>query len=164
MLKHKLAFTSVLGRGSVFKLTLLNSTEAPSKNLLSPTAIQQPHLNIRVLIIDDDESVRIGMIALFQSWGCRCDAAEAIEGAVTLALHNQPVIIISDYRLRNLETGAQAIAAVRHACKEEIPALLITGDTAKDRLIEATNSGIPLLNKPVSPSILHAKILDLLQQ
>jgi hypothetical protein len=33
--------------------------------------------------------------------------------------------IISDYRLRKLEAGAQAIAAVRHACKKEIPALLI---------------------------------------
>lgn len=164
MLQHKLEFASVLGRGSVFKLMLLNSNEEPSKNLLSPTAVQQSHLNISVLIIDDDESVRIGMIALFQSWGCRCDAAETIEGAVTLALDNQPVIIISDYRLRNLETGAQAIAAVRHACKEEIPALLITGDTAKDRLIEATNSGIPLLNKPVSPSILYTKIIDLLQK
>jgi len=163
MLHLNLAFTSVLGRGSVFKLTLLNSAEEPSKNLLSPTAVQQPHLNISVLIIDDDESVRIGMIALFQSWGCHCDAAETIEGAVTLALHNQPVIIISDYRLRNLETGAQAIAAVRRACKKEIPALLITGDTAKDRLIEASNSGIPLLNKPVSPSVLHTKIIELLQ-
>lgn len=163
MLHHNLAFMSVVGRGSVFKLTLLNSAEKPSKNLLSPTAVQQPHLNISVLIIDDDESVRIGMIALFQSWGCHCDAAESIESAVALALHNQPVIIISDYRLRNLETGAQAIAAVRSACKKEIPALLITGDTAKDRLIEAVNSGIPLLNKPVSPSILHAKILELLQ-
>jgi two-component system, sensor histidine kinase len=163
MLHHNLAFMSVVGRGSVFKLTLLNSAEEPSKNLLSPTAVQTPHLNISVLIIDDDESVRIGMIALFQSWGCHCDAAESIESAVALALDNQPVIIISDYRLRNLETGAQAIAAVRSACKQEIPALLITGDTAKDRLIEAVNSGIPLLNKPVSPSILHAKIFELLQ-
>lgn len=162
MLQHKLAFTSVLGRGSVFKLTLLNSIEAPFENIPSPAAVQQPDLNIGVLIIDDDEGVRTGMVALFQSWGCQCSAAESIESAVALALNTEPLIIISDYRLRNLETGAQAITAVRHACDKDIPALLITGDTAKDRLIEATNSGIPLLNKPVSPSMLHAKILDLL--
>lgn len=163
MLQHKLSFKSEPGRGSVFKIMLLNSKENPSECTPLLTAQKNFNLKINVLIIDDDESVRIGMTALFQSWGCHCNAAESIEGAVAAALKIKPSVVISDYRLRNLETGAQAIAAVRHACEKEIPAIIITGDTAKDRLIEASNSGIPLLNKPVSPNLLHSKIIELLR-
>jgi signal transduction histidine kinase/CheY-like chemotaxis protein len=163
MLQHPLSFHSTPGRGSVFKLQLVNAVDEPIQECHATINEPPTQLNISVLIIDDDENVRTGMVALFQSWGCHCAAAETIEEAVTLALHTQPLIIISDYRLRNSETGAQAITAIRHACNKEIPALLITGDTAKDRLIEATNSGIPILNKPVSAISLHTKIVDLLQ-
>jgi CheY-like chemotaxis protein len=70
--------------------------------------------------------------------------------------------IISDFRLRDLQTGAQAIEQIRTACGTNLPALLVTGDTGRDRLIEATQSGIPLLSKPVSPSVLYAKLSELL--
>lgn len=45
--------------------------------------------------------------------------------------------------------------AVRHELDEQVPALLITGDTAPARLREARASGIPLMHKPVAPGPLY---------
>jgi CheY-like chemotaxis protein len=98
------------------------------------------------------------MLGLLQTWGCQVVAADSIDEALQLIKNQQPDLIISDFRLRDLQTGAQAIAQIRAACNTNIPALLITGDTGKDRLIEATQSGIPLLSKPVAPAVLYEKV------
>ena len=67
-----------------------------------------------------------------------------------------PDIIISDYRLRENQTGAQAIKAINEFIEKDIPAIIITGDTAPDRLQEAKESGYQLLHKPVAPSKLRS--------
>jgi hypothetical protein len=43
-----------------------------------------------------------------------------------------------------------------------VPALLISGDTAPERLREAEASGLPLLHKPVPVDTLRAQLLALL--
>jgi CheY-like chemotaxis protein len=48
--------------------------------------------------------------------------------------------------------------------EQTLPALLITGDTAPERLREARASGIPLLHKPVSPDQLYRRIESMLHQ
>ena len=111
--------------------------------------------DVRVLVIDDDESVRTGMRQLLGAWGCACDVADSIEEAQALARAHPPGLVISDYRLRELRTGAEAIAALRAEFGAALPALLITGDTAPQRLREARASGVPLLHKPVLPSELY---------
>jgi CheY-like chemotaxis protein len=121
-------------------------------------------LNARLLIIDDDEIVREGMLHLLRDWGCECEAAESIEEALALVQLNVPDVIISDYRLREQRTGVEAIAALRALLGESLPALLITGDTAPERLREAQASGLPLLHKPVSPGKLYRKLVELQQE
>jgi two-component system, sensor histidine kinase len=69
-----------------------------------------------------------------------------------------PDLILSDYRLRDQMTGAQAVALLRAHWGQPVPAILLTGDTARERLREALSSGMPLLHKPVSPSQLHQQI------
>jgi len=44
---------------------------------------------------------------------------------------------------------------------DTLPALLVTGDTAPERLRQAQASGIPLLNKPVSPGQLYRAMMTL---
>jgi CheY-like chemotaxis protein len=72
-------------------------------------------------------------------------------------------LVISDWRLRQTETGAQAIAALRAELGHDLPALLITGDTAPERLRQAQASGILLLHKPVAPEKLREELLGLLR-
>jgi CheY-like chemotaxis protein len=126
------------------------------------TLLNVRNLNVRVLVIDDDEAVRDGMVHLLCDWGCECVAVESIEQALSSIKNFVPDLVISDYRLREQRTGAEAIAALRAECGEKLPAILITGDTAPERLREALVSGIPLLHKPVSPSQLNQSLVELL--
>ena len=70
-----------------------------------------------------------------------------------------PRLIISDYRLRGEETGHKVIERLRHEYNEDIPAILITGDTAPERLREAAAGGHALLHKPVQPQQLRQAML-----
>jgi signal transduction histidine kinase/CheY-like chemotaxis protein len=162
-LNHPLSLSSVLHRGSVFRLQL------PIDNSVETTALAMSQsrtrlLNARLLFVDDDVIVRNGMLHLLREWGCECEAAESIEEALLLARKNPPDVIVSDYRLRGQHTGVEAIAAVRALLGYDLPALLITGDTAPERLREAQASGIPLLHKPVTPGMLYRRLLELQQE
>lgn len=167
-LGHALSLASRPGRGSVFRLELpvvrtavvapLGQPETTVDEI--PLAFEFP---IRALIVDDDANIRGGLSALLREWGCLCSGAESIEEALALARDETPDIIISDYRLRESLTGAQAIEALRRQAGTDIPALLITGDTAPERLREALASGVPLLHKPLPPERLFAEMLKLLE-
>ena len=82
--------------------------------------------------------------------------------ALAHAAHVGNIYVISDYRLRDQRTGLEAIASLRAVLGQNLPAVLITGDTAPDRLREALSSNIPLLHKPVSPDQLHLGVVNIL--
>jgi CheY-like chemotaxis protein len=71
----------------------------------------------------------------------------------------RPSLIICDYRLRDGEDGIGVIQRLQSEYNDDIPALLISGDTAPDRLREAQTSGFQLLHKPVPARELQAAIL-----
>ena len=169
-LGHPLSLVSEPGRGSVFRLRLARARLAAasdwsargsgSARALAALAMTMPA--VRVLVIDDDEAVRGGMRQLLNGWGCACDAVDSIEEALALARVNPPGLVISDYRLRERRTGAEAIDALRAEFGAALPALLITGDTAPERLRQARASGVLLLHKPVSPRQLHHGLMAVL--
>jgi signal transduction histidine kinase len=154
-LGQQLSLVSKPGRGTVFKLSLPVARIGVAAGSAEAAPSAANVFDLRVLVIDDDESVRTGMRQLLGAWGCECDAADSIEEAQALARAHPPGLVISDYRLRELRTGAEAIAALRAELGAALPALLITGDTAPQRLREARATGVPLLHKPVLPSELY---------
>ena len=162
-LGHRLSLASTPLRGSVFRLTLPIVTGALPDVLPVIAQGKTRLLEVCVLVIDDDEIVREGMVHLLRDWGCECQAAESIEEALALARVLPPDLVISDYRLREQRTGVEAIAALRTLLGNSLPAVLITGDTAPKRLREAKASGVPLLHKPVSPSQLYRKLVEVLE-
>lgn len=163
VLGHGLSLHSRPGCGSVFRLSMQQARGAVLD--ASVSALQPPcsALKLRILVIDDEQSVRRGMLHLLQDWGCDCRTAEGIEEALQDVQEWLPDVIISDYRLREQRTGSEAIAALRERLRYPVPALLITGDTAPQRLREAQESGVPLLHKPVSPSQLYQQLLLITQ-
>lgn len=163
-LGHNMSLASTPQRGSVFRLTLPIATTIPLTEQSDAPQSKTRLLEVRVLVIDDDEIVREGMLHLLRDWGCECEAAESIGEALALARINTPEVVISDYRLREQRTGVEAITELRALLGESLPALLITGDTAPKRLREAQASYIPLLHKPVSPSQLYRKLVDVLEE
>jgi CheY-like chemotaxis protein len=164
VLGYPLILASRPGQGSVFKL-LLPTSDAPAvMEAPSSVPVAFGKLDLKVLVIDDDNAVRIGMEQLLRDWGCACQVAESVEEALEMVQQFRPNIVISDYRLREQRNGTEAIALLRKRLGSDLSALLITGDTAPERLREAQASGVPLLHKPVTPELLYRKLLEVQAQ
>ena len=71
-------------------------------------------------------------------------------------------MIVCNYRLRDGHTGIKAIHALRTAFSADLPGLLLTGDTAAERLREVSSSGFEVLHKPVSAEHLNRALQRML--
>jgi CheY-like chemotaxis protein/anti-sigma regulatory factor (Ser/Thr protein kinase) len=164
LLQCELTLRSQPGKGSCFRVTLpLSADRGPSPEAAAEVEAMERGRGLLV-VIDDEAAIREAMASLLQGWGYAVISAGSGEEMLTkLANHpTRPDLIISDYRLRGEETGIQAIARLQSEFNEAIPALLVTGDTAKDRLTEAQASGLVLLHKPVPNGKLRAAIVHLM--
>jgi DNA-binding NtrC family response regulator len=99
------------------------------------------------------------METLLKDMGCEVRSTETIESTLQAAQQEAPDILIADLRLSGDENGLQAIKAIREL-HPDLPALLITGDTAPHRLKLTKRTGVPLLHKPVGPDTLARAIQD----
>ena len=167
LLGHPVELDSHPGRGSRFSVSVplaaqpRGAAEMPAPSLV----VTDPARGKRVIVIDDDALVLDGMRGILQSWGCQVQTAAS--GAAALAClaedGGQPDLIISDSRLADGKTGIEAIERLREALGVPVPAFVITGDTAPERLREASAGGFHLLHKPVSPMALRTTLNRLLK-
>jgi CheY-like chemotaxis protein len=117
-----------------------------------------------IAVVDDEQAIRDAMYSLLTSWGYEVITA----GSGAEAMHlvacraESPNLIICDYRLRDNENGIDVVEQLRDQCSRAVPAMLITGDTAADRLMEAQASGLLLLHKPVPNGKLRAAVVNLI--
>jgi CheY-like chemotaxis protein len=111
------------------------------------------------------------MHSLLAAWGCICtsfeSAQEALDHLSGLPDTALPQVLLSDYRLRHELTGAQAIADVRQALlargyTAKLPAIIVTGDTAPERIREAQRTDALLLHKPMSAPALQKALAQVL--
>ena len=165
LLEHRLTLESQPGKGSCFTI------EVPRTSALSHT---DPGVTVRsagtaapgsglILVIDDEGAIQTAMRVLLQSWGYSVIAAGSYDEMLAqIAVRPEhPSLIICDYRLRDNETGSAVIEKLRNEYNDSIPGMLITGDTAPDRIKEAQASGCLLLHKPVPNEVLRAAIVRL---
>lgn len=157
----ELLVKSTPGKGSVFRLVLPEAEISVVEDIKDDSTINRFD-NKCILVIDDDESIRLAMRELLQLWGCECLLAESAEEGLTI-IHNKTVdLMIVDYRLREEKTGSEAIKLIRNELDTNIPAIIITGDTAANRLREAQSTDAMLLHKPVVASDLQRIMANLL--
>ena len=112
---------------------------------------------LNVLVIDDEISVRRASQLLLTALGCRCELAHDILSAQECVRIFHPDLIIADLRLRGPETGIDAIATLRTQLGP-VPALLISGDTAPERLTLARDAGIRMCHKPLTLEKLSSEL------
>ena len=92
---------STAGRGSRFAIEVPIADPAKIHSVSATVEQKVPNLigGKLIVVIDDEESVRLGMQSLLESWGCKCvtamDAAEALRGLGA----RTPDFIIADLRL-----------------------------------------------------------------
>jgi len=153
ILNATLDFRSHPGKGSVFRISLprLPLASKAISHVASNTgpltsAVDGHH----VLVVDDEPQVRVAMRAALESLGMTCDTAEGPEQALhIIQQQGVPDYILCDHRLRGGLTSLDLIRQLKQRLKVLPPLLIITGDTAPDRLREAGSSGYPVLHKPV---------------
>jgi two-component system, sensor histidine kinase len=165
LLGHRIDVRSTVGRGSRFSITVPLSVERrPAARPVASAAVGADLLGTRVLVLDDDISVLDAMRTLLERWGCDVTTTSSPEEAeAALASDSrQPDMLIVDYRLRRDASGIETIGRLHQLARHRIPALVVTGDTAPDRLREAEESGYPLLHKPVRPAQLRAVMRKLI--
>lgn len=150
------------GRGTVFRLTLPQGLKPP-RMAEDASAAPEELQGLRVLLIDDDEGVRLAMHDLMGVWGVRCEGVASTEAALQCLAHFVPDVVLADYRLHSADTGMQAVAAIRERLGRPVPAALVTGDTAAERLHEAQTQGLAVLHKPVPAGLLQSLLRDLQQ-
>jgi len=167
LLDHPVELRSVPGKGSRFSVSVptvarrIGSAETPAVR----QPIADPVTGRLVVVIDDDPLVLDGMRGILQSWGCSVVTAASDAAAVERLgeAGRHPDLIISDYRLAEGKSGIEAIERLRTVIGSPVPAFLISGDTAPERLREASASGYPLLHKPVPLMTLRATVNQLLK-
>ncbi len=169
LLRHPLVLRSRVGRGTVFGLTLplaqLQPVDDVADAAVAPDAPGHAPRPARVFVIEDDAPSRHGLQLLLEGWGHRVVSAASADELLALAaaVPGKPDLIVSDYRLREHLTGIDAIDRVREEYNDDaIAALLVSGDTDPQRLIEVAQRGLPLLHKPVDPAHLRSTIARLL--
>jgi signal transduction histidine kinase/CheY-like chemotaxis protein len=162
-LRHNITVHSLPGKGSCFAITvpLAGTVLLDAPATMSTSVKRHEPLNLVALIIDDDDAVQEAMHTLLSLWGCTCLLADSLDTAKRIIQSTIPDIIISDYRLRAHQTGADAIIALRRQLGTNTPALLITGDTSPQRIKEAMATHMPLLHKPVSTEQLYDNLVAL---
>lgn len=165
LLEHPLHLKSRVNKGSVFSIEVPAVAPQLSGSFLRrelDAATVQLGSGL-ILVIDDELSIQTAMQSLLQSWGYEVVCAGSGEEMMSRLEQRRdiPKLIICDYRLREHEKGIEVIERMRSEYNEDIPGMLITGDTAPDRLKEAQDSGFLLLHKPVPNAKLRAAIAHL---
>jgi signal transduction histidine kinase/CheY-like chemotaxis protein len=158
LLQIPIAMHSVPGQGTSFTLQLAAgvSPDAP----LQPDVSTLPSIRgLRVLVIDDEEAVREGMRAVLEALGCEVQLAAGSEEAEKLARHTPPDVVLADFRLHGSDDGLAAVRRLR-VIHPGLAALLVSGDTAPQRLREAHAAGLRLLHKPASVDALTRAIRE----
>jgi CheY-like chemotaxis protein/anti-sigma regulatory factor (Ser/Thr protein kinase) len=160
LLGHPLTLESEPGKGSVFRIQVPRVPLIEAAPAKADTRAGEGGL---ILVVDDEAAIQEAMRALLESWGWRVIAAGGLQEMLARiqGLDCTPDLIISDFRLGGGEDGIAVIHRLRAELDVQVPAMLITGDTAPDRLIEARASGFLLLHKPVPNARLRAAIGNL---
>lgn len=160
LLAHPVELRSLPGRGTRFRLRLPEARPQPAVTFAPDLTLPPLHprrpalLPERVLVLDDEADVRDAMSQLLRSHGIKVEAvateAEAV-AALKASVENESSfsLIICDFRLADGIDGLHVGQTLSRRFFN-IPLLLITGETAPERLLRVRESSVPVLFKPVS--------------
>lgn len=156
LLGSGIAVRSWPGQGSVFSVSM--PVAAPSRAVAAPAPAQLDVVaGLRLLVVDDEASIREGLTELLTAWGAEVDAVGDEAAALArIAAGERYDILLADYRLRDRRTGLDAISAVQAAQVPPPACCLVTGEIEARLLADVRERALPLLHKPVHPAKLRA--------
>lgn len=155
--------TSTPGLGSEFTLSIPSGERDLIARESQPEALP-PHdgTGVVVLVIDNHADVRAGMKDLLESWNYTAIVAES-EGTALQALsvaQQTPDVVLIDYQLDDGVTGTDVLNALKRQVSGAFEAVILTGDTSQQCMLDAHQSGYKVLHKPVAPGKLRATLVN----
>lgn len=145
-LNLELDIKSEPGKGSVFSVSVPRARSGDSvARHAADTAFE--FAGLQVIVVDDEEDVARALQKMLRSIGCEVRTADGTAEALNLVAQRKPDVMLVDRRLKNGDDGLALIETVRQR-NLAMPSVLISGDTAPERIKEAENAGIPALVKP----------------
>ncbi|XAW89685.1 PAS domain-containing hybrid sensor histidine kinase/response regulator [Vibrio sp. CDRSL-10 TSBA] len=158
VLGHEISMRSWPGRGSVFSITLDKAAPVEQVAPVSAAPQSQPELlSLRVLCVDNEEDILVGMRDLLERWGCEVRTATDLVTSLR-ALDNQwvPDVVLSDYRLDQGRTGLEVLQQCRLRLGDCFEGIVISADRSEDILDGIKSNGFGFIAKPVKPLKLRA--------
>ncbi|MFH1360177.1 MAG: response regulator [Candidatus Omnitrophota bacterium] len=117
----------------------------------------------RILIVDDDESIRIGLKELLEEQGFKVDAVSDGFEAGVLAIHTEPSLIILDLKMQGLDGFSACRLIKTNPLLKNIKILVLTGYPSEENLNRIQKLGADrCLAKPAENKILLDEIHSLL--
>lgn len=160
LLDITVSVTSSPGEGSCFTLAVpLADAEIKAAPELLPDAAPLPLQPMAVVFIEDDLMIIDSMQAYLSGKGCTIVATKTVaEAALECArLQMRPHLVISDYQIDGVPMGFDNIQALREEFNDDdLPAIIITGDTSPDKVLLFKQHNILALHKPLKPEAILA--------
>jgi signal transduction histidine kinase/CheY-like chemotaxis protein len=153
LLGCKIKVDSHPGVGSTFSFSL---PRGEGEKLAQPFVITHSQYDLNgsvVALVEDDQDIREQTNEIMEQWGCRVVAGEYADDVIRKLdlAETRPDVLVCDYRLPHGMTATAVIKRMRELWGSDLPAVVLTGDTAKETLNEIQASGALLLHKPVAP-------------
>jgi two-component system, sensor histidine kinase len=160
----KLNVRSVVGRGSVFSVTvpLTEKAKTPLPDIRDAVhSTAQSNSRMSVLFVDDDALVRDAMRRLLADWDFPATLCETGTEAMAVLSESDPSSrwhVVLDFRLAGDEDGLALADRIRARFGERVRITLMSGEANPDLQQGAERRGIVLLRKPVKPIRLRAML------
>ncbi|MFQ6371723.1 NahK/ErcS family hybrid sensor histidine kinase/response regulator [Shewanella sp. YIC-542] len=166
VLQHDIKVSSIQGKGSVFSIVVPRGN---SRAVVKPRSISNTFrtlTGVKVLCIDNEESILAGLESLLTRWQCEVVCASDISDArIKLGLKGMaPDIVLADYHLDNDCNGVDAMDAIRASYGEKLPGILITANTNKALIEDVERRGYHYMPKMIKPAALRALISGLVKR
>jgi CheY-like chemotaxis protein len=154
---------SIPGRGSMFAIDLPLVHVPGGSRERAP--VESALTGKFVVLVDDEPSILKATSFILEGAGCVVAAARTSREAFddVVAGTRVPDAIICDYELNDRIKGPEVIRLLREEFNCDVPALLVTGDTAGGAADRAGRQmGIPVLYKPLEAGSLTRSLEGLL--
>ena len=134
------------------------STANVLENVRVKPILSNEHSGTRVLVLDDEQAVRLSTVAMLDEWGFAAHSVASTSEALIEIQSNPPAALIADYRLRGAVNGLDFVTTNQHLLRHTL-IIIVSGDTRSAIAEEAFNLGIMFLSKPVDLQRLKEALL-----
>jgi len=155
ILDYQTHVTSTLGKGSTFSVDvplskskqIFEERKEHNKDVLATSTLSE---KLSVLIVDDEPAIVDAMQELLSMYDMKIvTAGHGAEALAHIQEGFKPDFVLTDYRLPEMN-GVELISKIRAAVNEDLPVVIMTGDTSAENIKDANLNNCTVLHKPVN--------------